>query len=80
MKTHIVLAHPEASSFNGHLAGISQSVLSAAGDHATLSDLYSMDFNPREGAQHYTARKDEHVSCADRAAFQRGELNHPAEG
>ncbi|MCP5082911.1 MAG: NAD(P)H-dependent oxidoreductase [Alphaproteobacteria bacterium] len=69
MKTHIVLAHPEASSFNAHLAGISQSALSAAGGQCTLSDLYAMDFDPREGAHHYTARKDEtafHVQTEQR--------------
>jgi NAD(P)H dehydrogenase (quinone) len=61
VKAHIVLAHPEATSFNGHLAGISQSVLATAGYQSTLCDLYSMDFDPRESAQHYQVRKDAEV-------------------
>ena len=61
MKAHIVLAHPEAKSFNAHLAGISQRVLSAGGSQVTYSDLYAMDFDPREGAHHYQSRKDPDV-------------------
>jgi NAD(P)H dehydrogenase (quinone) len=61
MKAHIVLAHPEARSFNGHLSGISQSVLGSAGWQTTLSDLYAMDFDPREGAHHYNSRTDADV-------------------
>ena len=45
MKAHIVLAHPEAKSFNARLSGISQRVLGAAGWQHTLSDLYAMDFD-----------------------------------
>ena len=58
MKAHIVLAHPEAKSFNGHLSGITQSALGAAGWQCTLSDLCAMDFDPREDARHYASRKD----------------------
>jgi len=58
MKAHIVLAHPEAKSFNGHLSGISQSVLRSAEWQHTMSDLYAMDFDPREGAHHYKSRQD----------------------
>ena len=61
MKAHIVLAHPETKSFNGHLSKISQRVLSAAGWQHTLSDLYAMDFDPREGPHHYRSRKDADV-------------------
>ena len=56
MKSHIVLAHPEAKSFNGHLSGISQRVLGAPGSQQTLSDLYAMDFDPREGPHHFKLR------------------------
>ncbi len=56
MRSHIVLAHPEVNSFNGHLSRISQRVLGAAGGQATLSDLYAMDFDPREGPQHFKVR------------------------
>lgn len=58
MKAHIVLAHPEAQSFNAHLSGTSQQVLGATGWQTTLSDLYAMDFDPREAPQHYRSRKD----------------------
>lgn len=58
MKAHIVLAHPEAKSFNAHLSDTSQRVLGTAGWQTTLSDLYAMDFDPREGPRHYGSRKD----------------------
>ena len=58
MRAHIVLAHPEVKSFNAHLSGISKQLLETAGYKTTLSDLYSMDFDPREGSQHYSSRKD----------------------
>ena len=58
MKAHIVLAHPEPKSFNGHLSRVSHKTLLAAGWDTSLSDLYAMDFDPREGPQHYTARKN----------------------
>ena len=61
MKAHIVLAHPEARSFNAHLSAASQRVLGAAGWQTTLSDLYAMDFDPREGPHHYSSRKDADV-------------------
>lgn len=61
MRAHIVLAHPEAKSFNAHLSGISQRVLGAAGYKTTLSDLYAMDFDPREGPHHYSSRKNAKV-------------------
>ena len=58
MKAHIVLAHPEPTSFNGTLAGVSRDTLTNAGYQVSISDLYAMDFDPREGAQHYAARKN----------------------
>ena len=61
MKAHIVLAHPEAKSFNAHLSGISQRVLGTAGWQTTLSDLYAMDFDPREGPHHYRSRKNAEI-------------------
>lgn len=61
MKAHIVLAHPEAKSFNARLAETSESTLEGAGWQTSLSDLYAMDFDPREGAQHYAHRKDTDV-------------------
>ena len=61
MQAHIVLAHPEVKSFNAHLSGISQQVQDTTGYKATLSDLYAMDFDPREGPYHYSSRKDAEV-------------------
>lgn len=58
MHAHIVLAHPEKTSFNAHLSGVSQQVLSTTGWQSTLTDLYAIDFDPREGPQHYSSRKD----------------------
>lgn len=56
MRTHIVLAHPEPGSFNGHLAALSAETL--AGGEVTTSDLYAMRFDPCEGPSHYAARTD----------------------
>jgi NAD(P)H dehydrogenase (quinone) len=61
MRAHIVLAHPEANSFNTHLSSISQQVLCDTEWQTTLSDLYAMDFDPREGPHHYSSRKDANV-------------------
>jgi len=56
MKAHIVLAHPEAKSFNAHLSRTSLQVLQTAGWEVTYSDLYRLDFDPCEGSRHYTSR------------------------
>ena len=58
MRAHIVLAHPEQQSFNAHLAGLSRQALESNGYQTTSSDLYAMDFDPREGPSHYASRKD----------------------
>ena len=58
MKAHIVLAHPEHKSFNGHLAETSRSILSSAGWKTTFSDLYTMNFDPCEAPGHYMSRSD----------------------
>jgi len=58
MKAYIVLAHPEAKSFNARLAEIAGRTLGAAGWQTTQADLYAMDFDPREGPHHYETRKD----------------------
>lgn len=61
MRAHIVLAHPEKQSFNAQLADISRQSLEKAGYQTTLSDLYALDFDPREGAHHYASRKDSDI-------------------
>lgn len=58
MKAHIVLAHPEPRSFNGHLAEIARRSLTARGWQVSFSDLYAMGFDPCERAEHYTDRRD----------------------
>lgn len=58
MKAHVVLAHPERRSFNGLLAETTCSTLSSAGWQVTLTDLYGSNFDPCEGAHHYTSRVD----------------------
>lgn len=61
LKAHIVLAHPEHRSFNGKLAGVSESTLSDKGYEVTLSDLYEIGFDPCEAERHYRERSDRSV-------------------
>lgn len=56
MTAHIVLAHPEPRSFNATLAAASARTLAAAGWETTVSDLYAMGFDAREGPAHFRAR------------------------
>ena len=53
MKTHIVVAHPEPKSFNAHLAEVAKRELRARGYEVSVSDLYSMCFDPCKKAEHY---------------------------
>ncbi len=53
MHAHIVLAHPEAQSFNAHLADTARHALGHMGWTTTMSDLYRMNFDPCERAEHY---------------------------
>lgn len=77
MRAHIVLAHPEPKSYNGHLARTAQSALHARGWTTTLSDLYAQGFDPCERAAHYPdalhpERFD--AQAEQRHASDRGEL------
>jgi NAD(P)H dehydrogenase (quinone) len=65
MHVLIVLAHPERKSFNGQLVDRAIATLAAAGHTVELSDLYAMDFDPREHPRHYTSR-----ACLDRFDVQ----------
>jgi NAD(P)H dehydrogenase (quinone) len=56
MRAHIVLAHPEPKSFNGHLANVARQTLENRGWTVSTSDLYTMDFDPCEKASHYKER------------------------
>lgn len=58
MKAHIVLAHPEAKSYNGRLARTSEGALRSDGFEVSVSDLYRMNFDPCEAEQHYSERSD----------------------
>ncbi len=58
MKAHIVLAHPEAQSFNGKLASLSSSTLTELGWETTLTDLYQVRFDPCEGPRNYASLFD----------------------
>jgi NAD(P)H dehydrogenase (quinone) len=52
---HIVLAHPEAQSFNAHLADTARRTLEAQGWTVSVSDLYPSGFDPCERADHYAS-------------------------
>lgn len=54
MHAHIVLAHPEPKSYNGHLAATARKALQDSGWTASVSDLYQMAFDPCERASHYS--------------------------
>lgn len=58
MQTHIVHAHPEATSYNGALTETAQSALVSAGGKVTVSNLYQSGFDPVEGPDHYANRND----------------------
>lgn len=53
MKAHIVMAHPEPRSYNGHLAEVARETLDRRGWNVTVSDLYTSGFDPCERAEHY---------------------------
>lgn len=58
MHSLIVLAHPEARSFNAQLATTARQALEAAGGSTDLADLYREGFDPREAAGHFAAPAD----------------------
>ena len=58
MNIYIVLAHPEARSYNAALARNSQRSLESQGHQVRLSDLYAQSFAPDEHARHFQRRAD----------------------
>lgn len=58
MHAHVVLAHPEPKSFNGHLAKVARDSLEQQGWSVSVSDLYDMGFDPCERFGHYVAPQD----------------------
>lgn len=86
-RAHVVLAHPEAQSFNGLLARTTQSTLESRGWEVSESDLYRLGFDPCEGPSHYGDRAETsrfHAQTEQRSAADGGttpadvarEMNH----
>ncbi len=77
MKAHIILAHPERKSFNGHLADTTNAHLTSLGWETSLSDLYGMRFDPCEAARHYPKRAGEdrfHAQTEQRFSADNGHI------
>ena len=80
MRAHIVLAHPEPKSFNGHLAAVAREALEGRGWGVTVTDLYALGFDACERPEHYADRLDPErfdTQAEQRHASDRGTL--PAE-
>jgi NAD(P)H dehydrogenase (quinone) len=57
LRSLIVLANPEITSFNAQMATLAERVLSERGS-AEIFDLYRLNFDPVERADHYASRLD----------------------
>lgn len=57
MHALIVLAHPEAKSFNAQLKDVAAATLESQGWTVAVSDLYAQGFDPAEGPDHFPAPK-----------------------
>jgi NAD(P)H dehydrogenase (quinone) len=77
MRAHIVLAHPEPRSFNGHLARTAAETLRQRNWSVTFSDLHTLGFDPCERPEHYAAEGRFDVQAEQRKASKNGAL--PAE-
>ena len=58
MRVLIVLAHPEARSFNHALASVAASSLREHGHEVAVSDLYAMRFNPISDRRNFRTVKN----------------------
>lgn len=58
MNILVVLAHPEAKSFNGALSKTAIHTLEAAGHTVVVSDLYRMGFNPVSDRHNFQTEAD----------------------
>lgn len=58
MRTFIVHAHHEPTSFNGALTNAAITSLQAAGHQVVVSDLYAMSFDPVSDRRNFTTVKD----------------------
>jgi NAD(P)H dehydrogenase (quinone) len=70
MNVFLVLAHPEARSFNGAMFDTAIETLSAAGHSVVTSDLYRMGFDPVSSRRNFTSVRD-----ADYLKLQSEELH-----
>jgi NAD(P)H dehydrogenase (quinone) len=77
MHAHIVLAHPEPQSFNGHLVNVAKEALQGEGWGVTVSDLYGIGFDPCEKQAFYPNPKDSsrfNVQAEQRYASKQGNI------
>jgi NAD(P)H dehydrogenase (quinone) len=58
MNAHLVLAHPEPTSFNGSMAKRALSYFQSTGATCSFKDLYASAFDPVECGLHYKTRKN----------------------
>jgi NAD(P)H dehydrogenase (quinone) len=58
MRTFIVHAHHEPTSFNGAMTQMAITALCAAGHEVVVSDLYAMSFDPVSDRRNFTTVKD----------------------
>ena len=58
MKTLILYAHPEPTSFSAALKEVAVETLTALGEEVMLSDLYAMGFNPVAGRNDFRTAAD----------------------
>ena len=74
MHALIVLAHPEAKSFNAQMAQVAKAAFEAQGHTAEISDLYGEGFDAREAAPRLRANAFTGIrACARlRSAGRRG--------
>lgn len=72
--THIVLCHPERSSFTARWADATARACTALGRSVTLTDLYAIGFDPAERGSHYTDPAETDVLKRQEAASKAGAL------
>ena len=80
MHAHIVLAHPEAQSYNAHLTEVARRTLMTDGWSVTVTDLYQSGFDACERAEHYPGHVQPErfdVQLEQRHASETGAIPHP---
>jgi NAD(P)H dehydrogenase (quinone) len=82
MRALVVVAHPDPCSFNAQMAALAVQTLKESGYEVESSDLYAMDFDPREGPKHYPSRDRTDlfdIQAEQRSAARRGVLSADAQ-